>query len=71
MGVHILNIYNNIIIHKAILTYYSITAFTFAGPLNVTLFPTKSAPIIYKVGISRGKLKGETTATGPNGQRYA
>jgi len=44
---------------------YSITIETLLSGLSVTLFPVISAPKAYKAGISRGKLNGDITATGP------
>jgi hypothetical protein len=44
---------------------YSITIVTLESPLYNNLFPVINAPINYKPGISKGKLKGEIKATGP------
>ena len=54
----------------SILINYSITTETFESILMTGLLPIKREPNIYKLGISKGKLKGAIIATGPNGQRY-
>ena len=48
---------------------YSITILTFVAHFITGLFPAIKAPNNYKHGISKGKLNGDITKTGPYGQR--